>query len=94
MSNPETAKGIHMQILNNVFSLEDLRIISNALNFKFKEMQRRAARAFLPGDKVEFVGKGVHYKGTVQKVNQKTVTVKVFDGRIWRVSGNLLTLRD
>jgi hypothetical protein len=52
----------------------------------------RAMMAFSNGDKVEFDGRrGRLITGTVERVNQKTVSVtNCSDGRSWRVPGSLL----
>lgn len=71
-------------------SLDELREAQNALNVRFRELQRRAAVSFRVGDAVKFQSKtGRTISGTVTKVNQKTVSVKTADSN-WKVSASLL----
>lgn len=90
----KTVSEIKTAILNGNFSNEEIRILSSALNLKFREMQSRATHSFSRGDKVQFMSKRGLIKGTVTRVNQKTVSVQAFDGVQWKVSGSLLSLRD
>lgn len=71
-------------------SLDELRIVQNALAIRFKELQSRAAHSFSRGDKVKFTTRnGETVTGTVAKINQKTVTVNTPTSQ-WKVSGSLL----
>lgn len=71
-------------------SLDELRIVQNALAIRFKELQSRAAHSFDRGDKVTFTTRsGEKIVGTVAKINQKTVTVNTGTAQ-WKVSGSLL----
>lgn len=71
-------------------SLDELRIVQNALAIRFKELQSRAAHSFMKGDKVSFKTRnGETVTGTVAKINQKTVTVNTPTSQ-WKVSGSLL----
>lgn len=77
-------------ILHGNFTAEEIRALSNAVSFKFKEMQRRAAVSFSKGDKVTFTTRnGEKVTGTVARVNQKTVTVNTTTSQ-WKVSASLL----
>ena len=72
-------------------SIAELNEIQNALNVRFREIQRRAAISFRVGDAVKFQSRtGKTISGTVTKVNQKTVSVKAIDSTNWKVSGSLL----
>lgn len=72
-------------------SIAELNEIQNALNVRFREIQRRAAISFRVGDAVKFQSRtGRTISGTVTKVNQKTVSVKAIDSTNWKVSGSLL----
>lgn len=71
-------------------NLDDLREVQNALNVRFRELQRRAAVSFRVGDKVQFKSRsGQIITGTVQKINQKTVSVNTPTSN-WKVSASLL----
>lgn len=75
-------------------TIEDLREAQNALNVRSRELQRRAVYEFRVGDKVEFTTRsGEVVKATVTKINQKTVSVRAFEGTNWKVSGSLLRKR-
>ena len=72
-------------------SLDELREAQNALNVRFRELQRRAAVSFRVGDKVKFQSRtGSLVTGTVQKINQKTIKVQSSTGNMWNVSASLL----
>lgn len=72
-------------------SLDELREAQNALNVRFRELQRRAAVSFRVGDAVKFQSRtGKIVSGTVTKVNQKTVSVIASTGNNWKVSASLL----
>ena len=90
----KTAGEINKAILSGSFSVDEMRSIVQAVNYKNREMQSRAAHSFGRGDKVQFMSKRGLIKGTVTRVNQKTVSVQAFDGVQWKVSGSLLSLRD
>lgn len=81
-------------IMNGNWATEDLQRMANAINMKNRERQARATAVFGRGDKVEFTTKrGETVKGTVTRVNQKTVSVQSFEGVQWKVSGSLLRKR-
>ena len=74
----------------DIDSMEELRIIMNIVNMRFKELQARAAQSFVRGDTVTFTTKhGQKITGVVTKINQKTVSVKTPTSE-WKVSGSLL----
>lgn len=71
-------------------SLDEMREAQNALNVRFRELQRRAAISFRVGDSVKFQSRtGKTISGNVTKVNQKTVSVRTADSN-WKVSASLL----
>jgi len=90
----KTVNDVTSAVLSGSWTVEDLRRIANAINLKSRELQARAAHSFGRGDKVQFMSKRGLIKGTVTRVNQKTVSVQAFDGVQWKVSGSLLSLRD
>jgi hypothetical protein len=77
-------------------NLEDLRDAQSALNARFRELQRRAAVFFQVGDKVSFKSRtGENITGIVNKVNQKTISIKTAStlsnpASNWKVSPSLL----
>ena len=77
-------------------NIEDLREAQNALQVRYRELQRRSALSFRVGDKVSFKSRsGDTITGTVSKVNQKTVAVKTVStlnspASNWKVSPSLL----
>jgi len=79
-------------LINKLDSFEDIKTVGEILREKGKQIQRLAACAFSPGDRVEWVSKlGDRRAGTVLKVNRKTVRV-VADGSlgVWLVSPSML----
>ena len=72
-------------------SIAELNEIQNALNVRFREIQRRAAISFRVGEAVKFQSRtGKIVSGTVTKINQKTVSVIASTGHNWKVSASLL----
>jgi hypothetical protein len=83
-----------MSITKAIFaidSIESLREAQNALNVRYRELQSRAARTFIKGDKVSFRSNrtGEFVTGIVEKINQKTVSVRTPTAN-WKVSPSLL----
>lgn len=85
-----------------VMTREQISEAWDALKARHKNLQVMAATQFRAGDKVEFEGRrGRTQRGTVTKVNQKTVTVEVMQKTLvagnfverptlWRVAASLL----
>lgn len=74
-----------------VQSKEELKLINEALSYQWSRVTKAQAKAFRVGERVEWNSKnGLVEKGTVAKVNQKTVQVKTVRGSTWRVSPSLL----
>lgn len=85
-----------MALIPQVTSEGDLRALSQELNRQFRTIQPKATEAgFKRGQHVSFNGHGERIHATVEKVNQKTITVQpgghVLDGACWRVAPSLLT---
>ena len=77
-------------ILHGSFTAEEIRALSNAISFKFKEMQRMATVRFAKGDKVKFETRsGETITGVIARVNQKTVTINTPTSQ-WKVSSTLI----
>lgn len=71
-------------------NVDDLRRVSEVINARFREIQRRMAVMFQVGDQVQFKSRsGQTVTGTVQKVNQKTILVKT-PTMNWKVAASLL----
>ena len=86
----KTVAAINSAILAGNFTAEEIRSISNAVSYKFKEMQRAATVRFAKGDKVSFETRsGEIVTGTVARVNQKTVTINTPTSQ-WKVSSTLI----
>lgn len=73
------------------FTSEQLKEASEHLRWRFDHAARVNARAFVPGQKVAFDDRnGFTQIGTVEKINQKTITVRAMSGVKWRVHSSLL----
>ena len=84
-----------MASLNNMIfainSVQELREAQAALTTRWRELERRTAVRFSPGDFVTFADKsGRPLRGSVVKVNTKTVKVVTMGGVKWNVSPSLL----
>lgn len=77
----------------NIFdcSEEELRQISKIAKRAWSVLQQKKVTNFAIGDTVTFNAKGVVLTGTVEKINQKTVSVRVSPTERWKVTGTLLT---
>ena len=74
-------------------SRSELELVVAAVKLRRTQLAKSAARQFVRGDSVRFTGKrGATVRGTVEKVNPKTVVVDAgVDGK-WRVTASMLTL--
>lgn len=73
---------------------DELRELSKAIRVEYDRLQRREVDAFIPGDRVQFFASSIGrtLKGTVTRINRKTVGVQPDDDfRAWRVSPAYLT---
>ena len=72
----------------------EIRVLWQLLKDKHSQLARRTTRSLLVGDTVEFPGRyGSVLRGTITKINAKTVGVRVVDnGRPvnWRVNSALI----
>lgn len=71
------------------FTNDDIRRGWDLLKARHGQVQSLSAQAFAPGDEVEFDHRGEVLQGTVDRVNQKTVTVKIGFQK-WKVTPTLL----
>lgn len=67
----------------------DLRTASQILRDRWDGLRRSQARKFAVGDRVSFEHQGSRLHGVVDKINQKTVSVRVGFAP-WRVTASLL----
>ena len=84
-----------MTSLNNMIfaidSIQELKEAQAALTVRWRELERMTAVRFTPGDIVTFNDKlGRPLRGSVVKVNTKTVKVLTMGGMKWSVSPSLL----
>jgi hypothetical protein len=84
-----------MATLNNMIfainSIQELKEAQAALTVRWRELERRTAVRFSPGDFVTFADRaGRPLRGCVVKVNTKTVKVQTMGGVKWNVSPSLL----
>lgn len=90
-----TSKEIRLALMK-ITDLNELREINEVLMLQYRSLQAvktaHAVAAFRKGDRVSFIGKnGLKHFGTVQKVNQKTVTVFSDRQSTWRITPGLLS---
>lgn len=72
-------------------STEELSAVHSLVNEEWTSLQNRAAHSFRKNDQVEFEDRtGNTVRGTVSRVNKKTVTIDVPGTRGWRVAPSLL----
>jgi hypothetical protein len=77
----------------NGMNMDELKELNDIAVRAMKRLIAAAADTFRPGDLVSFQGRsGETLSGTVTKVNQKTVSVRVGNTN-WKVSGTLLRLQ-
>lgn len=70
---------------------KDIREAWDILKVRFDELRRAATYSFSIGDNVTFQNRGIRYEGVVEKLNQKTVSVRISSGGTWRVTSSVLT---
>ena len=89
LTKPQT-KALHYLI--NRASAEDLEAMLQAYKDRKKAAEQEDKSSVRPGAKVKFlVGKsGQTLRGTVQKINRKTIAVKTADGQNFRVQPELV----
>ena len=71
----------------------ELTLIINLIKERQKSLEREKAVSFVIGEKVEFdAGRRGYIKGSIMKINSKTIQVKQTDGLgvTWKVSPTLL----
>lgn len=85
--------GVSLRQQINSMNMDELRELNELAVRAMKRLVAAAADTFRPGDLVSFQGRsGETFSGTVTKVNQKTVSVRVGHTN-WKVSGTLLRLQ-
>lgn len=80
--------------LNLIASMnfDDIRKMYNLLSARTEMLQQQAKCKFDIGDYVKFNSKyGEQVRGTITKINQKTIKMKAESGMVWTVSPSLLS---
>lgn len=72
---------------------DDITLLVQAIKTRQSLLQAREVHKFSIGDKVMFVARGGTIRGTITKINQKTVRVATSQGD-WRVAPSLLFIDD
>jgi len=71
---------------------DDLTEIFNVARKRSRQLEEQEVSTFKVGDTVEFKDKyGIVQRGTVTKVNQRTVNVDTEKAGAWRISPRFLT---
>lgn len=82
--------------IDNITTLKELKVIGDFVHQKWLNLQRvETNRAIVeeklfPGVKVEFDGRRGLVRGTLVKINTKTMKIKAEDGTMWRVTGRIV----
>jgi len=81
-----------IEFINTNMTSTDRSAIIQAMNSAQRRLEQRAAADLYPGVKVEFKDRsGATIRGTVKKVNRRTIFVQPENGFTqWRVSPQLL----
>ena len=85
-----SAKMLVPMILNS--PREDLNLISKAVNQRMKQLTELETKSFNKRDRVFFDYQGETIRGTVIRVNKKTITLRSDNDIEWRVSPKFLEL--
>jgi hypothetical protein len=78
----------------NAMNSDELEQIVDAIKLRRTYLSRHAARTLGVGDSVKFEARGRVVRGTVFKVNPKTVIVKEQGYGKWKVPASMLTRVD
>ena len=81
------------EIKSGILGLDSdgLDVITNAINYRRKEVNQEIKNQFNVGDNVRFIGQGDEIRGTITKINRKYIVVKENEGWTqWNVSPSLL----
>ena len=83
------------EIKSGILGLDSdgLDVITNAINYRRKEVNQEIKNQFNVGDNVRFIGQGDEIRGTITKINRKYIVVREESNPIsqWNVSPSLLT---
>jgi hypothetical protein len=89
--NAETSAKFYEMV--NTFDRLDVDLGWKILKERYTRLQNDATRFLRVGTRVQWTSRyGDAKTGVVEKVNTKTVRVKLPDGKIWIVSPTLLTI--
>ena len=85
-------QSINAEILQGAFTNEQLNSIQDAIKFARSRITQKNIFTFRTGANVQFTSSknGMTYKGTVEKVGRKYITVRTPQGG-WRVPANMLS---
>ena len=78
----------------NAMNSDELEQIVEAVNLRRAYLSRHAARTLTVGDSVKFEARGRVVRGTVFKVNRKTVIVKEQGYGKWKVPASMIARVD
>ena len=83
------------QTLTSVHSMttSEINLLVDAIKLRRTALAKGAARSISVGDQVRFAGRGGStVRGTVRKVNPKTVIVDTASSGRWRVTASMLSV--
>jgi len=81
-----------VKMVEDINSIEDWRIAFGILKERRRVLESKIKDSFEIGDNAEIEYKGTTYVGVIQKINPKTVVLKVPDVGTFRCSPSILTL--
>lgn len=71
---------------------DDLRKLQDVMKRRWSAIDSMAVAQFQIGSRVQFSARGQQVTAVVEKINQRSVTVRLeANGMRWKVSGSLLT---
>lgn len=80
------------KLIRDINSIDDLKAVSATVSSQWRTLQARTMDAFLIGDRVKWIHKGVEQKGTVQSFAKTRLKVKEDKtGVVWLIPGSVLT---
>lgn len=86
---------VDYETLNEIFSRiddGDIPLINTVIKRAYTNLQNRSRNVFRTGDLVEFTSRrtGAVIRGTITKINKKTITLRTATNQDWRVSPSML----
>jgi len=80
-----------VEYLWNIKNKDEIHELWNILKGRSRQLEEQLTYAFNVGNKVYFNNKGIKTEGIIEKVNRKSISVKVGEFAHWNVSPSLLT---